>query len=116
MTIAELEQEILVLTNAYFDRMDEDISDEFQIPMIESAIDNYKCLRDYPEYYTDEMIEADVIRYFSRRKNHIAFEVVPEIYGRMGSEGLALLTDAGTVRQYKNLTTFADVTPICEVV
>ena len=112
----ELEQEILLLTKSYFEKMDEDISEDFQLQMIRSAIDYYKTLRDYPESYTDEAINADVIRYFSRRKHHIAFEVVPEIYGRMGAEGLALLTDAGTVRQYKVVTMFNDVTPICEVV
>ena len=114
--MGELEQEILVLTKSYFEMMDEDISEDFQLLLIKSSIDHYKNLRNYPDYYTDEMIEDDVLRYFSRRKTNIAMEVIPEIYGRFGAEGLALLTDAGTVRQFKNSAIFRDVTPICEVI
>ena len=114
--MGELIQEILALTRAYFNKMDESIGDDFQILLIQSAIDNYKNLRNYPESYTDEMIDNDVISYFGRRKANVAMEVIPEMYGRFGAEGLALLTDAGTVRQFKNMTLFADVTPICEVI
>ena len=114
--MSELEQELLSLTKTYFEKMDEDISDEFLLSLIDSVIDNYKNLRNYPAYYTDEMIEADVNRYFNRRLNNIAFEIIPEMYGRIGAEGLSMLTDAGTTRMWKNMTILHDVVPICEVV
>lgn len=114
----ELEQEILEMTKSYFTLMDEDIREKegFLLLLVKSAIDQYKTLRRYPESYTDEMIEADVKRYFKARKTDVAMTVIPEMYGRIGAEGLALLTDAGTVRQFKNQTLFNDVTPICEVI
>jgi hypothetical protein len=62
------------------------------------------------------MIEADVLRYFKRRKNNIAFDVIPEMYGRMGAEGLSMLTDAGTSRFWTKQTILTDVVPIVEVV
>lgn len=111
-----MEQEILKLTKEYFARMDEDIDESFQLAMIRSVIDYYKNLRNYPESYTEGMIDKDVERYFERRMANIAFEIIPEMYGRMGAEGLSMLTDAGTTRMWKNMTILHDVTPICEVV
>lgn len=112
----DLLNEILECTKSYFTKMDEDITEDFQLSLIKSAIDWYKTIRNYPKTYTDEMIEADVIRYFSRRKNNLAFEVIPELYGRIGGEGLSMLTDAGTSRFWTKSTIFNDVLPICEVV
>jgi len=112
----ELEQEILELTKTYFEHMDEDISDSFLLALVKSVTDHYKTLRNYPESYTDEMIEQDVARYFSLRKSYIAFEIIPELYGRLGGEGLSMLTDAGTTRIWKNSVVLHDVVPICEVV
>ena len=111
-----MEQEILKLTKIYFAQMDEDISEEFQKILIRAVIDNYKNLRNYPESYTEGMIDADVERYFERRMSNIAFEIIPEMYGRIGAEGLSMLTDAGTTRMWKNMTILHDVTPICEVI
>lgn len=111
-----MEQEILKLTKIYFAQMDEDISEDFQKMLIRAVIDNYKNLRNYPASYTEGMIDADVERYFERRMNNIAFEIIPEMYGRIGAEGLSMLTDAGTTRMWKNMTILHDVTPICEVI
>lgn len=114
----ELEQEILEMTKSYFTLMDEDIKEKegFLLLLVKSAIDQYKTLRRYPESYTDEMIEADVKRYFKVRKTDVAMAVIPEMYGRIGAEGLSMITDAGTTRMYKNQAIFSDVTPICEVI
>lgn len=111
-----MEQEILVLTKAYFKLMDEDISDDFLLLIVESVIDHYKSLRNYPSSFTDEMINADVNKYFRLRKNYIAGQVIPEVYGRIGAEGLSMLTDAGTSRFWAKNTLLNDVTPYCEVV
>lgn len=112
----ELKQEILDLSMNYFELMDEDISQEFIALLISSLIDNYKTKRNYPESYTEEMINADCIRYFSKRKTDTAMALVPELYGRIGAEGLAMLTDAGTVRMWKDMSILDDVVPLCEVV
>ena len=111
-----MEQELLELTKTYFELMDEDISDEFLLLLVQSIIDSYKSKRNYPAYYTDEMIDAEVEQYFSLRKANVAMELIPELYGRIGAEGLSMLTDAGTTRMWKNSIVLSDVTPICEVV
>ena len=95
---------------------DNHIDEDFILLLINSIIDNYKNLRNYPASYDDEMIEADVLRYFNRRKANIANEIIPEMYGRMGAEGLSMLTDAGTTRMWTKQTILSDVTPICEVI
>lgn len=112
----ELRDELLELSQTYFNKMDEDFDRDFVSLLIDSAIDQYKALRAYPESYNDEMIEADVMRYFGRRKANVAFDVIPELYGRVGSEGLSMLTDAGTTRMWTQSKIFSDVAPICEVI
>ena len=111
-----MEAEILELALAYFEKIDGDFTEDFVEIIVKAAIDEYKMRRAYPPSYTDEMIEADVERYMSRHKNYIAYEVIPELYGRVGGEGLSMLTDAGTTRMWKNNTLYNDVVPICEVV
>ena len=111
-----MEKEILALTKKYFELVDEDISVDFQMQLINAVIDKYKNLRNYPDWYTDDMIDADVERYFERRKTDIAFEIIPELYGRIGAEGLSMLTDAGSTRMWVHKVILDDVTPICEVV
>ena len=114
--MGELEQELLELSKVYFQKMDEDFDDDFILMLVKSSIDEYKMCRAYPAFYTDEMIDGDVLRYFSLHKGYIVGEVIPELYGRVGGEGLSMLTDAGSVRMWKNNTLFHDVVPICEVV
>ena len=114
--MGELEQEILNLAKVYFDKMDEEIGDEFLLLMIRSVVDGYKNIRNYPLEYTDEMIEDDCVRYFSRRKSNIAMQVLPDLYGRIGAEGVSMLTDAGTTRFWVKEILLGDVVPICEVV
>lgn len=111
-----MEEEILSMTKSYFKMVGEDLSDEIQLLLIRSLIDNYKAKRAYPAFYTQEMIDEDVNRFLEIRKSEIAMEIIPEMYGRVGSEGLSMLTDAGTTRMWKNSTLLHDVVPICEVV
>ena len=118
----QLEKELLEALKNYYmfigdtELGDDDESDAFLRQLIRSVIDLYKTYRNYPSYYTDEEIEADVVRYFSRRKNDVATAIIPELHGRIGSEGLSMLTDNGITRMWKNSTLLNDVTPICEVV
>lgn len=112
----ELMQDILDMAKAYFDFIEEEINDSFIVLLINSLVDGYKNARCYPSSYTDEMIEDDVEAYFSRKKTHVAMYVIPEMYGRIGAEGLSSLTDAGTVRNWLPLSALSGVTPIAEVV
>ena len=112
----DVEREILKMAKQYFALMDEDIDDGFLKLLIKSIIDEYKNLRNYPASWTDEEIEADAERYFERRKSNIAMVVIPEVYGKMGAEGLAMLTDAGTNRYFQTQKYFNDVVPFCEIV
>lgn len=111
-----MEYEIIELARTYFKLHDEDIDDDILLLMVMSLIDYYKTLRSYPASYTNEMIDVDVHKYFSTRKTDIAMNLLPEMYGRMGAEGLSMLTDAGTSRFFAKSTLFHDVTPICEVI
>ena len=104
------------MTKSYFKMIGEDLSDEIQLLLIRSLVDNYKAKRNYPKTYTQEMIDEDVNRYFEIRKSEIAMEIIPEMYGRVGAEGLSMLTDAGTSRFFAKSTLLHDVVPICEVV
>ena len=112
----DVEREILKMAKQYFALMDEDIDDGFLKLLIKSIIDEYKNLRNYPASWTDDEIEADAERYFERRKSNIAMQVIPEIYGRIGGEGLSMIVDAGTTRYWVQQKYFNDVVPFCEVI
>ncbi len=112
-----MDEELLEIAKMYFKRIGEDdIKNDFLLALCQSVIDTYKFKRNYPESYTDEMIEADVNRYFERRKYDIAMTIIPELYGRIGAEGLSMLTDAGTTRLWTKQTILTDVVPIAEIV
>lgn len=111
-----MEQDILAMARTYFNTIGEDISDDVLLLMIQSLIDYYKTMRNYPTDYTDDMIEADVERYFGIRKTNIAMSVLPEVYGRFGAEKLSMLTDAGTTRMWSSVPLMNDIVSICEVV
>lgn len=120
--MGKLEEELLEALKNYYmfigetELGDDDESDTFLLQLIRSVIDLYKTYRDYPDSYTDEMIEEDVLKYFERRKNDVAMTIVPELHGRIGAEGLSMLTDNGITRMWQKSTLLNDVTPICEVV
>ncbi len=112
----DVANEIFELTKTYFQMMDEDLSDDFIKLLVASLIDEYKTRRAYPSTYTAEMIQKDVDRYFSLRKSNVAMKLIPEEYGRIGAEGLSMLTDNTVTRMWKNSVILNDVVPICEVV
>lgn len=109
-------RDIIAMSKVYFDQVGEEISEEFIALLLQSLIDEYKLLRNYPVSYTEDQIEDDVERYFDGRKTNIALSVMPQVYGKIGAEGLASLTDAGTTRNWSGVHHLADVVPICEVI
>ena len=112
----EIIREIFKMTKKYFEIHDEDISDDFIKLLIRSVVDEYKNLRNYPDSWDEDAIDADAERYFERRKANVAMVVIPEIYGKIGAEGLSMLTDAGTTRIWLAQKYMNDVVPFCELI
>lgn len=78
------------------------------------AIETYRDLRNYPKYYTDEKILADM----ESNKNKIAMAAV-EIDAKEGVEGQTSHNDNGTNRGYGTLPlpkAYATVVPFAKVI
>lgn len=99
----------------YFETTGESISDEFLLLLVDSLVDEYKSKRNYPAYFTEEQIEADVAAYFKRKKSYFAMKVIPAMVGKIGAEGLSSLSDNGISKVFETDTYFSDVIPYCEV-
>lgn len=113
--IEKLKEEILDSIEVYFKQTGEKIDDDFALMLIESLVDEYKGKRNYPDYFTDEQIAADVITYFTRKKTYFAMKVIPAMIGKIGAEGLSSLSDNGVSRVFTEDMHFSDVVPYCEV-
>ena len=115
-----MEAEILEAVQIYlsFTGEAENFDVEFLSLIISSVIESYKQQRCYPDDTEDEVIEADVNRYFSMKKSYVTTQVIPAILGKVGGEGLTSIIDNQTSRYWK--TDFPvylpDVVPYCEVV
>lgn len=114
--MTQLGEEIKGMSAAYFAQVGEDVPDALIALLIESITDEYKTLRAYPDSYTDAMIDSDVERYFGTRKANIAVAVIPELFGKIGAEGLSDVTDNGIIKTWLTRHVLNDVLPICEVV
>ena len=106
-----------IIENAliYFDTTGESISDEFLLLLVDSLMDEYKAKRNYPAYFTEERVDADVASYFKRKKSYFSMKVVPAMVGKIGAEGLSSLSDNGISKVFESDTYFSDVIPYCEV-
>lgn len=109
---------IFEAAQAYFDNTGETVSDELLRLLVDSVIDQYKTQRNYPDGVTDEAIDADVTRYFSRKKNYIATTVIPAMFGKIGAEGQSALIDNQVSRYWANEAFpvyLPDVVPYCDI-
>ena len=106
-----------IIENAliYFDTTGESISDEFLLLLVDSLMDEYKAKRNYPGYFTEEQVEADVAAYFNRKKTYFAMKVIPAMVGKIGAEGQVSHSENGISRTWETDTWFSDVIPYCEV-
>lgn len=106
-----------IIENAliYFDTTGEAISDEFLLLLVDSLMDEYKAKRNYPGYFTEKQIDADVAAYFNRKKAYFSMKVIPAMVGKIGAEGLSSLSDNGVSKVFESDTYFSDVIPYCEV-
>ena len=120
ITLDEVKESIKDIAVQYLTAMEEesDYGEKFVVLQIDSLIDEYKSIRNFPDSVDDEMIEADTIRYFNRKKSHFGTQVVPAMLTKAGAEGLETLIDNQVSKywgkSYENY--FPDVVPYCDVI
>lgn len=114
----DLLDEIVSMAQQYFYVLDDEIGDDtdFLKLLVLSLVDEYKNKRNYPISTTEEVINNDVARYFTRRKTNIAMKVIPELHTRLGAEGQSMVTDNGITHMFVAEHYLGDVVPFCEVV
>ena len=110
-----IKESIIENTLIYFDTTGESISDEFLLLLIDSLMDEYKSKRNYPAYFTEEQIDADVAAYFKRKKSYFSMKVIPAMVGKIGAEGQVSHSENGISRTWETESWFSDVIPYCEV-
>lgn len=115
MSMQKIKESIIENALIYFETTGESIDDEFLLLLVDSLVDEYKAKRNYPGYFTEEQIDADVAAYFNRKKNYFAMKVIPAMVGKIGAEGLNSLSDNGISKVFESDTCFSDVIPYCEV-
>lgn len=120
ITLDEVKESIKDIAVQYLTAMEEesDYGEKFVALQIDSLIDEYKSIRNFPDSADNEDIEADVIRYFNRKKSYIGTQVIPALLTKAGAEGLETLID-NQVSKYWGKSYemfFKDVSPYCEVV
>lgn len=114
-----METEILAAVQTYLTYTGETVDGEFLLLLVRSVIESYKQQRRYPDGMDEEMINADVNKYFANKKTIIATQTIPAILGKVGAEGQSALIDNQVSRYWGNETFpvyLPDVTPYCEVV
>ena len=113
-----MEQDILAIVKTYLEYTGETVSDEFLLILIQRVIEDYREQRNYPDGLSAEIIDADVTKYFSNKKSHVATEVIPAMLGKVGGEGLYSLVDNQVSKNWKYPfpVYLPDVVPYCGVV
>ena len=120
ITLDDVKDDIQGIAMSYLNALDE--SEDFSPVLIsieiDSLIDEYKSIRNYPKSVDDEDIEADVIRYFNRKRSYFGTQVVPAMLTKVGAEGLETLIDNQVSKYWGKAfeNYFRDVAPYCEVV
>lgn len=115
ITVESVKTKIIDGAQKYFEQTGEPLVEGFLPLLVDSLFDEYQAARNYPDYFTAEQIDADVMQYFSRKSMYIAMVAIPAIYGKIGGEGLASLTDNQGSFTWSKENYFADVVPYCEV-
>lgn len=115
ISIQKIKENIVENALIYFETTGESISDEFLLLLVDSLMDEYKAKRNYPAYFTEEQIDADVASYFNRKKSYFSMKVIPAMVGKIGAEGLSSLSDNGISKVFESDAYFSDVIPYCEV-
>lgn len=94
MTVAEMK-------NAIIDELriellgDPSLSEDMLNIKVDSAIREVKRVRNYPANYTDEMIEKDLVGFYSNIKNIALYD-----YNQIGIEGQSVSNENGENRTF----------------
>ena len=113
--LLKIKENIVENALVYFEATRESFSEEFLLLLVDSLVDEYKAKRNYPEYFTEEQVDADVAAYFNCKKSYFSMKVIPAIVGKIGAEGLSSLSDNGISKVFESDAYFSDVIPYCEV-
>lgn len=114
-TMQSIKRRIVENALIYFANTGETVDDELLLLFVESLVDEYKEKRNYPDYFTEEQIETDVIQYFSRKQTYFSVKVIPAVVGKIGAEWQASHSENGISRTWEAEGWFVDVIPYCEV-
>lgn len=114
-SLSQIKEIIVENATDYFRATGESINDDFLLLLVDSLADEYKSKRNYPGYFTEEQIDADVAAYFKRKKSYFAMKVIPAMVGKIGAEGQVSHSENGISRTWEADAWFSDVIGYCEV-
>lgn len=114
-TLLKIKESIVENALVYFETTEESLSEEFLLLLVESLVDEYKSKRNYPAYFTEDQIDADVYAYFNHKKTYFSLKVIPTMVGKIGAEGQVSHSENGISRTWETESWFSDVIPYCEV-
>lgn len=111
-TTFTIEQEIAEDLKEELSETDELFNEKVMLSKIRSAIREVKRARNYPDSYTDEMIESDMSNYYTNIRNLALYD-----YNSVGSEGEQSHSENGISRSYVDRAKMlAGVTPLARVI
>ena len=116
ISLEKIKESIVENSQEYFKVTGESFKDDFLLLLVDSLVDEYKARRNYPGYFTEDQINADVASYFSRKSAYFAMKIIPTIIGKIGAEGQQSHSENGISRSWEAENWFPDVIPYCEVV
>lgn len=116
VSLQSIKESIVESATEYFKVTGESFREYFLLLLVDSLVDEYKSKRNYPGYFTEEQINADVTAYFKRKCTYFSMKVIPAVIGKMGAEGQISHSENGISRTWESESWFADVIPYCEVV
>lgn len=113
MTIEEMKAEIVTDLSTELMVTDADL---FNVPLLTSKVNNavieVKAARKYPKSYTDEMIESDLVSFYSVIRNLALYD-----YNQSGAEGQTTYSgDGNNIHYVDREKYFYGVLPISGVI
>jgi hypothetical protein len=106
-----LEQELIADLTDELSVSDELFNEKLMLSKIRSAMREVKRARNYPDTYTDEMVEKDMYNYYSNIRNLALYD-----YNTVGSEGEQSHSENGVSRSYVDRNKLlVGVTPLAKI-
>jgi len=107
----ELQEEIIAdLTNEL--QGDDDFNDKLLAVKVKNAIKEIKLARKYPSSYTEDMINKDLLNYYSEIMNLARYD-----YNQSGAEGQSSHSEGDTSRTWvKRDSLFSGIIPLSKTI